>query len=254
VSHAHARGQSDTQDIVTEQLKSCSCSVSHGPVRHESSAERVGRSFYRFSTKKPRDRGATGSSPLFSEAHRRRQLGSSAQRWRKGARVRTMRTKIWAHGPLVAPCNFLPRKALTSAFRPRDHETGVPRQWSLLDDKLCHLAPLPCGALFSGVVQWQHLGDRRRGGTLATRRGFSARCRRTATKVLPCFEPCRDLAGVVNTGGASERCQSGRWGRSRNLGRGFRSVGQLDGSQSYVGPVCCRRVSSDSPSTARMSS
>ena len=55
----------------------------------------------RFSTKKPRDRGATGSGLSMGEAHRRRQFGCKALRWSKGARVQTMRTKFCGYGPLV---------------------------------------------------------------------------------------------------------------------------------------------------------
>src|SRR5438105_4109101 len=45
VSHAHAHAQPDTQGIVTEQLTTDSFSVSHRAVRHERSAQLLGRTF-----------------------------------------------------------------------------------------------------------------------------------------------------------------------------------------------------------------
>jgi hypothetical protein len=64
---------------------------------------------------------------------RRKNCRGRALHGTEGASVQTMRTKFWGYGPLVAQCKLLLYQTLTSACRPRDHETGVPRDpppWS----------------------------------------------------------------------------------------------------------------------------
>jgi hypothetical protein len=65
------------------------------------------------------------------------------------ARVRTMRTKFFGFGPLVAHSNGLFSRALTSAGGPREPRAGVPPARSLAHVKFCQLMPIVRGASFS---------------------------------------------------------------------------------------------------------
>jgi hypothetical protein len=90
VSHASAYAQADTQDFVTQSLKLHSFSVSQGPVRHETSTERVGPSL----------------TKCFPEVLRRQWLGQDRFRTprttRKPTRPSAERLPTWHSGALSA--------------------------------------------------------------------------------------------------------------------------------------------------------